>query len=246
MLTNAPPTSPTHAVTSLFDFSNLIRIPENFSGMIFGALLVTVLATILCLVYRYTYAGKHFDMSFVQAFLLIAILLSFIMQIIGNSLARAFGMMGAVSIARFRTKVEDAKDTSFVLFSIGIGMACGLGHYLLAIFMTFFTSLIAILFYRFNHYFREPQTDILNSITIEVPDYSQSKELIESVLASSHVDFRLVDMEVRSNVRLIYNIRFRVGLGVEELAQSLRESLADRLLSFRWGTPLKISGSVSF
>ncbi len=122
----------------------------NFSGdplsLLINGLFVAVLAAFICLTYRYTYRGKDFRISFVQTLFIITILLSFIMQIIGNSLARAFGMMGAVSIARFRTRVDDPKDTSFVLFAIGVGMAAGLNHHTLAVFITIFTSFVIIAF----------------------------------------------------------------------------------------------------
>jgi len=228
-----------------FDLSRLIVLPANFSKMIFGAILVSLLSLILTLVYRYTYSGKDYNPSFVQAFFLIAILLGFIMQIIGNSLARAFGMMGAVSIARFRTKVEDAKDTSFVLFSIGIGMAGGLGHYVLAMFMTFFTSMIAILFYWFRRFFQPPHTDILQSLTLEVTDYLETKEMLEKTLDGQNVHHLLVNLEKKDHAKLTYNIRFKRKLGAHELAATLEEALGERMISVRWGAPLKTTGSIS-
>jgi len=49
-------------------------------------------------------------------------------QVIGNSVARAFSLVGALSLVRFRTEVQDTRDTAFVIFAVVIGMATGGGH----------------------------------------------------------------------------------------------------------------------
>ena len=233
-------------IGSGFSLADVIKIPKNISKLIFGSLLVAVLGAIIALVYRFTYTGKDFNPSFMQAFFLIAVLLGFIMQIIGNSLARAFGMMGAVSIARFRTKVEDAKDTSFVLFAIGVGMACGLGHYVLAIYMTGFTSIMAIVFYLIRRHITPPQSDILKSLTVEVADFNNSKPALEKALEKSHIHFELINIEQSGNMMLTYNIRFRSKTGTTDLVTALENSLGDNLIAFRWGSPLKNHGSKLF
>jgi hypothetical protein len=59
---------------------------------------------------------------------LLAILIALVTQVIGNSVARAFSLVGALSLVRFRTEVQDTRDTAFVIFSVVIGMAIGGGH----------------------------------------------------------------------------------------------------------------------
>jgi len=59
---------------------------------------------------------------------LLAILIALVTQVIGNSVARAFSLVGALSLVRFRTEVQDTRDTAFVIFSVVIGMATGGGH----------------------------------------------------------------------------------------------------------------------
>jgi uncharacterized membrane protein YhiD involved in acid resistance len=63
---------------------------------------------------------------------LLTIIIAVVTQVIGNSVARAFGLVGALSIVRFRTVVEDTRDTAFVIFAVVIGMAIGAGYPLLA------------------------------------------------------------------------------------------------------------------
>ena len=72
------------------------------------------------------------------------------MMIIGNSLAKAFALVGALSIIRFRTVVKDTKDTAYVFMALAVGMGAGTGNYFIALYATFFMTFIAWLLYKFN------------------------------------------------------------------------------------------------
>jgi len=67
-----------------------------------------------------------------------------VIMVIGNNLARAFGLVGAMSIIRFRTAVKDTIDIVFIFFALGIGMAAGVGLYSVAIGGTIFIGLILL------------------------------------------------------------------------------------------------------
>jgi hypothetical protein len=66
--------------------------------------------------------------SFPATLVLLSILIAMVTQVIGDSVARAFSLVGALSIVRFRTVVEDTRDTAFVIFAVIVGMAMGAGH----------------------------------------------------------------------------------------------------------------------
>src|SRR3954466_1548501 len=63
---------------------------------------------------------------------LLTVVIAIVTLVIGNNMARAFGLVGALSIVRFRTVVEDTRDTAFVIFAVVVGMAAGAGAYLVA------------------------------------------------------------------------------------------------------------------
>jgi uncharacterized membrane protein YhiD involved in acid resistance len=73
-----------------------------------------------------------------------------VIMIIGNNLARAFALVGALSIIRFRTVVKDTKDTAFIFWSLASGMATGTGSYFLAIAGNLILSSIAFILYKSN------------------------------------------------------------------------------------------------
>ena len=72
-----------------------------------------------------------------------------VIMIIGNNLARAFALVGALSIIRFRTVVKDTKDTAYIFWSLAAGMAAGTGSYFLAIIGTIIILIFGIILNRF-------------------------------------------------------------------------------------------------
>jgi len=120
----------------LEDFQNI----EIFSPSIFdiaGNMLVAfVCGLIISVVYRMVYKGPSYSVTFVNSLVLLAMITSVVILVIGNNLARAFGLVGAMSIIRFRTAVRDTQDIIFIFFSLTVGMAAGVGLKIVAIIAT--------------------------------------------------------------------------------------------------------------
>jgi uncharacterized membrane protein YhiD involved in acid resistance len=100
---------------------------------------------IIALVYRFTYRGASYSAQFVNSLVLLALITAVVILVIGNNLARAFGLVGAMSIIRFRTAVRDVQDIVFIFFSLTIGMAAGVGLNSVAIIGTLFICLTIVL-----------------------------------------------------------------------------------------------------
>ncbi len=81
----------------------------------------------ISLIYRWT-RGRSADARFVSTLVLLTLLLSVTTIVIGDNIARAFSIVGALSIVRFRTVVEDTRDTAFVICAVAIGLAVGAGY----------------------------------------------------------------------------------------------------------------------
>ena len=116
----------------------------------FNIILAFVLTLIIAMVYRKTHKGLSYSQSFVFTLILIGILISIVMMVIGGSLARAFGALGAFSLIRYRTAVKDTKDTAFVLFSVATGMAVGTNNYVLAVLGVVIISVIIFVLSKMN------------------------------------------------------------------------------------------------
>jgi hypothetical protein len=97
-----------------------------------------VLAFVLGGAVAFVYSATHrrdetYQPSFVPTLVLLAILIAVVTQVIGGNVARAFSLVGALAIVRFRTVVADTRDTAFVIFAVVIGMAVGAGHVTVAL-----------------------------------------------------------------------------------------------------------------
>ena len=79
----------------------------------------------VALLYRRTRSGLAAAHSFTTTLVLLAVLIAMVTQVIGDNVARAFSLVGALSIVRFRTVVRDTQDTAYVIFAVAVGMAVG-------------------------------------------------------------------------------------------------------------------------
>lgn len=94
-------------------------------SMLFGGLVI--------LIYRATRPADEVAPSFTVTLVLLCILIALVTQVIGDNVARAFSLVGALSIVRFRTVVRDTQDTAYVIFAVAVGMSVGAGHPVLAL-----------------------------------------------------------------------------------------------------------------
>jgi len=88
-------------------------------------LIAMVLGGVVAWTYRRTRAPEEILPSFTTTLVLLSILIAMVTQVIGDNVARAFSLVGALSIVRFRTIVRDTQDTAYVIFSVVVGMAVG-------------------------------------------------------------------------------------------------------------------------
>lgn len=136
------------------DFYNaLIKYPSlnsvfSFYDVLVNFILPCLLVSLIAVVYKQTHRGVTYNQSFVHTMFLMAVTTSIIMMIIGSNIARAFSLVGALSIIRFRTAIKDSRDIGYIFVSIAIGMACGTGMYMVSImFSVMATVLLFILHY---------------------------------------------------------------------------------------------------
>ena len=96
--------------------------PLDVSIRLIAAML---LGGVVALIYRLMRKGAEISSSFPVTLVLLSILIAMVTQVIGDNIARAFSLVGALSIVRFRTVVRDTQDTAYVIFAVVVGMAVG-------------------------------------------------------------------------------------------------------------------------
>jgi uncharacterized membrane protein YhiD involved in acid resistance len=106
---------------------------------------------LLSTVYRRTYRGVSYSSTFDRSLITLSVITALVIMVVGNNLARAFGLVGAMSIIRFRTALKDAQDLVFVFCSLAVGLASGVGLHLLAVMGAVFLCAIIYVMARFNY-----------------------------------------------------------------------------------------------
>jgi uncharacterized membrane protein YhiD involved in acid resistance len=91
--------------------------------------LAFVLGTVVAWVYELTYQGLSYSRTFVHSLALGGLLSALVMLAIGNDIARGLGLMGALSVVRFRASLKEPRDLLFMFASLGVGVACGVQSY---------------------------------------------------------------------------------------------------------------------
>ena len=91
-----------------------------------------LLSLAIFLSYRYTHSGTAYSRKFNVSLVTLTILTATVMTVIGNNIALSLGMVGALSIVRFRTAIKDSRDTTYIFWAIIVGICCGVGDYLVA------------------------------------------------------------------------------------------------------------------
>ena len=119
----------------------------SMQGVLLSLLLAFILGQLLAWVYYFTHSGLSYSRSFVQSLILITVVISMVMTTISGSFVIAVGLMGALSVIRFRNIIKDTRDIAFIFCSLVIGMACGSQRYSIAIIGTLAICLIILYLY---------------------------------------------------------------------------------------------------
>jgi uncharacterized membrane protein YhiD involved in acid resistance len=151
-----------------------------------------------------------------------------VMIIIGNSVARAFGVAGAASIIRFRTPVEDPRDITILFFLMGLGMASGLGAFAVAGVATAFLCLFLLALDRLPTD-QKPREQIVELVALgrEFPTVQ-----VESVFARNDVMYEARDVSQGKEASVKYHVAIDRRLPLEELNAQL--SAVPGLKSVAW------------
>jgi len=119
----------------------------NLQAVLLSLLLAFVLGQLLAWLYYFTHNGLSYSRSFVQSLILITVIVSMVMSTIAGSFIVAVGLMGALSIIRFRNIIKDTRDIAFIFSALVIGMATGSQRYTVAIIGTLAICLILLYLY---------------------------------------------------------------------------------------------------
>lgn len=193
------------------------------AAALLGNLLAAFLGgLILAYMYRRVFRGPHYSLSFVHSLVILPMVTTLVIMVIGNNLARAFGLVGAMSIIRFRTAVKDTQDIVFIFMSLAIGMAAGVGLRFTALVSALLIGLVLVLL---NHtqYGRMSKTDLLLQFSC---DLSAADAPYLEVLNSFCRELKLIHTQSQAGEQVYeisYHVRLKKGKSTTELIKALRQ-----------------------
>jgi hypothetical protein len=199
--------------------------------LVFAALIGALVSA----VHRRYPGDKPISRSLAQAQILLCVAGALMMIIIGNSLARALGIAGGATIVRFRTPVEDPKDSTVLFLLLGLGMACGLGESGVAGLGTVFLCLCLVFLDWIVE--RKPRTMMLEMVATG-PDFPA--EYVARLLAAYQVRFEPREVgQSGQKATARYYCTLDPDTPLQRLSEQLTDADAAGLKSVSWETQKK-------
>src|SRR5687767_2721510 len=174
--------------------------------------LAAALAAVLALRPRRKGTPKR-QPAVIQTQIILALIGGLVMLVVGSSLARAFGIVGAAGLVRYRAKVDDPKDAGVMLSTLAIGLAAGVGLWMLALFGTAFILLVLWTVESF-----EPEAKRKFTLHIKAKNPEAFKPKVEEYLNREKVEFEL-------RAQTPEELTFEFSLPIERSTDTLSERI---------------------
>ncbi len=149
----------------------------------------------------------------IQTQIILAVVGAVVMLVVGTSLARAFGIVGAAGLVRYRAKIDDPKDAGVMLSTLAVGLAAGVGLWMLATFATVFILAMLWVIESF-----EPQAMQPFTLKVLAKDAAALKSRIEDVLRRNRLEFEL---RITTPEEICYEVRLPFDKKVDKLSAAI-------------------------
>lgn len=218
----------------MLDFSilNSSFVNPTWISAVYAFILSFVLGIVLALSYVRTFRGLSYSLNFLHGLVLLPIVIAIAMQAIGDNVARGIGMIGALSLLRFRTNVKDPRDMFFIFAALTIGLASGVHAYGIAILGTG-CFILALVVLQGSSFTAGPQFDGL--LRLNLSRLSEDQKDVEGVLTGKCRHFALATIrEMGQGERLdfSYQIRLKPQTSSADLVEALGKIPSVRGLNF--------------
>ena len=177
-------------------------------------LVAFLVSLIIYLTYKNTYTGVLYNPRFNVSLIMITMITTMVMVVIGSNISVSLGMVGALSIIRFRTAVKDPRDTAFIFWCVVSGLACGTQNYTIVIVGSVFICLILFLFKKF--------TTKNNKYVLIIKGKSFDLKEVEKTLDKKLKDYICKGKYISVNgMEIIYDVRIKDSKISDDIIVSL-------------------------
>ncbi len=205
-------------IFNLQDFTGEISVLD----IVIVMTLSFVLSVFIGWVYKITHRGASYTQSFVFTLVINGMVVALVMMIVGSNVARAFSLVGALSIIRFRNAVKETRDVGFIFFTMAIGMAVGTKFYLLAVAGAVVISLMIVVMMRLDWFARDMASQILR---VQVPSDAAFDNLFDKTFIKYTHTSELISVDTAQNgamTELTYSVGLRKSSYINDFLSELR------------------------
>jgi len=203
------------------DLQNIFNFSLSISQILFNTSVALLCGLLISLFYKWTYRGTNYSSTFVNSMIILSMITAVVIMVIGNNLARAFGLVGAMSIIRFRTAVKDTQDIVFLFFALAVGLAAGVGLHSLALIGTLFISSVIWVLYRLD-YANPRKKDFLLQFMLQSADKEAVPYL--TVFKDYCKSYRLINVKSYEDGQIL-ELSFYINLKDKEKTDSFVKAL---------------------
>jgi len=180
-----------------------------------------VLGQLVAWIYIWTHSGLSYSRSQAQSLVLLSVIVTLVMLAVGNSLARAFGLFGALALVRFRTPVKDTRDSAFLFMAVSVGIAVGSQNLRIAVLGTALLCVLSLYLFWTGFGGRVSHDGLLR---FYLPAGGGLEEAIRGLLHRYCATFGLVQMrDAGPNSEFAYRVRLGDPRRSEEFLNDLRQ-----------------------
>ena len=178
----------------LWDLMSAASSSQSLSlqHVISAMLLSFVLCSVIAKLYQLTFQSLSYSRSFVHTLILGGMIVCMVMMSMGDSLARGIGVLGALSLIRFRTVVRDPRDMMFLFATLGLGIACGAGMFAVAVTGCLLLSSVVVLLH-WAPFATHRRYEAMLRFLVEADD-DTAREEVDKVLAECCSAYMLIAM----------------------------------------------------
>ena len=196
---------------------------QDLPAVFESQLLALILGLMVMAVYRYSVDERIASPPMQASLVLLAMIGSMVMMIIGNNIARAFSLVGALAIIRFRTRLRSPWDITFVFFSLAVGIAVGVGAFRVAV-IGGGSVAMAVLALQALPFIR--RRDSVHNLRCDLAAYEGAEEPVEELLRKHFKRYWL--QEVRSlRFGETFSYRYRVLMDIGTAPTSFLQALSE-------------------
>jgi hypothetical protein len=198
-----------------------------------------VLGAVIALVYRRTHHGLSYSQGFVVSLIFVSLVSAGAIMVIGSSIARAFGLVGALSVIRYRTVVKDTRDASFIFLALVSGFAAGTANFLIGGLTVAAVSLLALVVHRYRFGVLREHDFILTFTSDRTSDGHAGHVPVLERLCARHALLHTETTAGGQAVLLTFDVSLREGVDSSELVRELAATAGVRepKLIFARGDP---------